>query len=764
MTANLPPEALGSTSVGVCPTCGANLTVGDRYCGGCGAPAPEAGDAQLLMDLQGVTVGDYEILGVLGRGGMGLVYLAHDITLSKKVAIKVLPPSMLLGEQSVERFRREARIAASLRHRHITSVFALKETTKLLFFVMEYVEGRTLDAVLQDERQLPVDAASAVLYDAMNALTYAHRREVVHRDLKPGNMIIDVEGLTMITDFGVAKVSTVQGLTTTGSTVGSPKYMSPEQWSGKATHHTDQYALGCVAYQLLTGQAPFEGETLEELMKQQLFDAPRPLTELRPDCPEPLANGIARMLEKEPGKRWPSLDAARQAMGLQPPGADDPAREQLAKWAARGHDVRALPKTPRSPIPISKVSRPVTPTPSQRAVPTPAMHEQSQAPTAPLLPTTPARARFPAWLIGVAGAVIAGIVVFLLLRPGSGGGNATVTALAIDGAPAALTVGDRVSLATRATDGTGKTVPSGPVRWSTSDTLLAVVSGDGVMQARAPGSVELRAAAGGQTAAVTITIRQAAVAAVAVAPRDARVTLGETLQLVAEVRDRDGRILAGRAVNWSSTAPRVVSVTSDGVVTAQAIGTATVGASSEGQSGAATITVFRREQPAPAPAPTPRAVALAVRPDRLTLQVGQTASLSAAAGGRTARVSWSVADPAVASVSAAGVVTGVRAGITTVTAAGTGYNAGSATITVTAPAAPAPTALAMLQMIVRPWANVTIDGVAKGQRTRALDTLSAGIAHSVRLEHPSSVTIDTIITLRPGERRQITFEMKPRSP
>ena len=207
-----------------------------------------------------------------------------------------------------------------------------------------------------------------------------------------------------------------------------------------------------------------------------------------------------------------------------------------------------------------------------------------------------------------------------------------------------------------------------------------------------------------------------------------------------------------------------MSVTSDGVVTAQAIGTATVGAASEGQSGAATITVFRREQPAPAPAPTPRAVALAVRPDRLTLQVGQTASLSAAAGGRTARVSWSVADPAVASVSAAGVVTGVRAGITTVTAAGTGYNAGSATITVTAPAAPAPTALAMLQMIVRPWANVTIDGVAKGQRTRALDTLSAGIAHSVRLEHPSSVTIDTIITLRPGERRQITFEMKPRSP
>src|SRR5205814_9565972 len=131
---------------------------------------PQGVATELLADLEQVTLGEYEIRGVLGRGGMGLVYLADDIALNRKVAIKVLPPSMLQGEAGVERFRREARIAAALRHRNITSVFALKETTKLLFFVMEYVEGRPLDAVLHDEGQLAIDAAQAALWDTAGAL------------------------------------------------------------------------------------------------------------------------------------------------------------------------------------------------------------------------------------------------------------------------------------------------------------------------------------------------------------------------------------------------------------------------------------------------------------------------------------------------------------------------------------------------------------------------------------------------------------------
>ena len=348
MPAQQPRDSLATASVGSCPTCGTDILTGDRFCGGCGAPVPVAAEAELLADLQHVTLGDHEIQGILGRGGMGLVYLAHDISLNKKVAIKVLPPSLLQGEAAVERFRREARIAASLRHRHITSVFALKETTKVVFFVMEYVEGRTLDAILHDEGRLAIDAAEAIIHDTAGALSYAHRREVVHRDLKPANIIIDVEGMAMITDFGVAKVSTAQGLTTAGSTVGSPRYMSPEQWSGKATSLSDQYALGCVAYEALVGRAPFEGETIEELMKKQLFDAPQPISELRPDCPPALADAVMRMLQKDASQRWPSLDAAVAAMGLRVVAPDDPVRLSLAEFAKRGHDVRALPKTPRS--------------------------------------------------------------------------------------------------------------------------------------------------------------------------------------------------------------------------------------------------------------------------------------------------------------------------------------------------------------------------------------------------------------------------------
>src|SRR5439155_11312981 len=158
-------DSLTPASVGSCPASGTDIRGGVRFCGGCGAPVPAAAEAELLADLQRVTLGEHDIRGILGRGGMGLVYLAHDISLNKKVAIKVLPPSLLQGEAAVERFRREARIAASLRHRHITSVFALKETTKVVFFVMEYVEGRTLDAILHDEGRLAIDAAEAIIHD-----------------------------------------------------------------------------------------------------------------------------------------------------------------------------------------------------------------------------------------------------------------------------------------------------------------------------------------------------------------------------------------------------------------------------------------------------------------------------------------------------------------------------------------------------------------------------------------------------------------------
>jgi len=652
MPAQQPRDSLAPASVGSCPTCGTDILAGDRFCGGCGAPVPAAAEAELLADLQRVTLGEHDIRGILGRGGMGLVYLAHDISLNKKVAIKVLPPSLLQGEAAVERFRREARIAASLRHRHITSVFALKETTKVVFFVMEYVEGRTLDAILHDEGRLAVDAAEAIIYDTAGALTYAHRREVVHRDLKPANIIVDVEGMAMITDFGVAKVSTAQGLTTAGSTVGSPRYMSPEQWSGKATSLSDQYALGCVAYEMLGGRAPFEGETIEELMKKQLFDAPQPLSELRSDCPPALADAVMRMLQKDPSQRWPSLDTAVAAMGLHAAAPDDPVRLSLAQFAKRGHDVRALPKTPRSPIPVSKIS-------------------VRRQPGAQRLPGI---RRLLPWVAGVI--AVAGAGAYLLLRSPSTG---SVAAVEILGAPASMRVGERAQLNVRAKNAAGAIVRSASVAWSSSDSAVASVSRDGALTGIAAGNATVTAASGEKRGSVSIavqpvevkappaaaaTVPGGAVASVELVPSRARIGLNRTLPLRAVVKDAGGNVLR-RRVDWATSAATIVAVAPNGVLTGVQPGTANVTATS-----AAVVTIM-------GPAPGPPGV---------------------------------------------------------------------------------------LQMLVTPWANVTVDGVPRGQRTRGVDTLSAGVPHRLRFEHAGFVTMDTTTTLQPGEQRLLRIQMTPRNP
>ena len=649
MPAQQPRDSLATASVGSCPTCGTDILTGDRFCGGCGAPVPVAAEAELLADLQHVTLGDHEIQGILGRGGMGLVYLAHDISLNKKVAIKVLPPSLLQGEAAVERFRREARIAASLRHRHITSVFALKETTKVVFFVMEYVEGRTLDAILHDEGRLAIDAAEAIIHDTAGALSYAHRREVVHRDLKPANIIIDVEGMAMITDFGVAKVSTAQGLTTAGSTVGSPRYMSPEQWSGKATSLSDQYALGCVAYEALVGRAPFEGETIEELMKKQLFDAPQPISELRPDCPPALADAVMRMLQKDASQRWPSLDAAVAAMGLRVVAPDDPVRLSLAEFARRGHDVRALPKTPRSPIPVSKISL-----------------RREPATKRPL--TVKRLLPWAAVLVGVAG-----VGGYLLLRSPSG---PSVTAVDIVSAPASVRVGERAQLSARAKNAAGEVVGSASIAWSNGDSAVASVSRDGALRGIAPGTTTITAASGENRTSVSITVQPVeanatTAASVEVVPARARVGVDRRLALRAVVRDGGGNILGGR-VDWASSAATIVAVAANGVVT------------------------------------------------------------------------------------------GVEPGTASVTATSNGVRSTPAVITVVASAPGPPGVLQIL--IVPTWANVAIDGVARGQRTRDVDTLSSGVVHRLRFERPGFMSIDTTATLQPGEQRLVRIQMTPRNP
>ena len=217
------------TAQNSCARCGAALAPGARFCSKCGLDASGEqpggatrrisvtanGDAQagLLEDLRKDTLGTYDIAGVLGRGGMATVYLAHEIALDRKVAIKVMSPALMQsGPGMADRFKREARTAAALSHPHIIPIYGVRESGHLLFFIMKYVQGRGLDAIIKEHGPLPIKMVQAILSQAGSALDYAHRHGVIHRDIKPANIMLDVEGWAVVTDFGIAKVSDSQGL------------------------------------------------------------------------------------------------------------------------------------------------------------------------------------------------------------------------------------------------------------------------------------------------------------------------------------------------------------------------------------------------------------------------------------------------------------------------------------------------------------------------------------------------------------------------
>ena len=356
-----------------CTRCGTSLGAGASFCPRCGtsvpvAPSeavttvpvatPEAAREALLDALRRATLGEYEILTELGRGGMATVYLAHDLPLDRKVAIKVLAPALLLmGEGMVERFKREARTAAALSHPHIIPIYAVKESNNVLYFVMKYVQGRPLDAVVRDVGRLPIPMVQAILAHVGDALAYAHRHGVIHRDIKSANIMLDEEGWAVVTDFGIAKVEEAQGLTMTGVTVGTPAYMSPEQCATcEITGASDQYSLGVVAYEMLTGHLPFQSDSTMSVMYAHFNTSARPVTELRPDCPPNLAAAVMRMLEKEPDERWPTMDDVVAVCGRPSLRRDDPIRSEMITLAKVGGQSQRLAgtNTPTSPIALAK--------------------------------------------------------------------------------------------------------------------------------------------------------------------------------------------------------------------------------------------------------------------------------------------------------------------------------------------------------------------------------------------------------------------------
>ncbi len=262
----------------------------------------------------------YVIERELGRGGMATVYLARDLRHKRPVALKVLHPE-LAASLGPERFQREIETAARLQHPHILSVIDSGETAGRFWFTMPYVEGESLRDRLRREKQLPLEEALRIGREAAQALQYAHAHGVIHRDVKPENLLLTEDGSTLVADFGVARAlqSGEEALTQTGLALGTPAYMSPEQASGARDldARSDLYALATVLYEMLAGEPPFVGPTVQALIARRLTEAPRPLRQVRETVPEAVEQAVAKALAKAPADRFPS--AAEFARALAAP-------------------------------------------------------------------------------------------------------------------------------------------------------------------------------------------------------------------------------------------------------------------------------------------------------------------------------------------------------------------------------------------------------------------------------------------------------------
>ncbi len=252
--------------------------------------------------------GRYRVISRVGSGGMAEVYCAEDSQLGRRIALKLLHERFAQDEEFVERFRREASSAASLSHANIVSVYDRGEWGGTYYIAMEYLDGRSLDSIVREEAPLTPERAIEITEQVLRAARFAHRRGVVHRDLKPHNVIIDDEGRVKVTDFGIARAGTSE-ITQTGSIMGTARYLSPEQAQGNAVSpRSDLYAVGIMLYELLTGTVPFEGDSVVAIALRHLSEPPRPPSSLVPTISANLDAIVMRALEKNPERRFADAD------------------------------------------------------------------------------------------------------------------------------------------------------------------------------------------------------------------------------------------------------------------------------------------------------------------------------------------------------------------------------------------------------------------------------------------------------------------------
>ncbi len=324
-----------------CPNCRTPLPTYAAFCYACGAATPAGIDRNtgeyVVPETTGVTMDEilprlrrllgpsYELGERIGSGGFAEVFLARDLRLKREVAIKVTRPDFAVNAQMMQRFRREAETVAALRHPHIMPIYDLGEAEGIAYIVMPFIRGESLSARLDRDGRLPAEQARSILLQAADALASAHEAGVVHRDVKPDNIMLDRrEDQVLLMDFGIAKAiesgADVTSLTSTGLVMGTPHYMSPEQAAGERNvdARADQYALGVIAYRMLAGSLPFDGPSVRAILTKQLVGAAIPLRQAAPEAPPALVAAIERAMAKEPDDRYPTVRAFVGAVRADP--------------------------------------------------------------------------------------------------------------------------------------------------------------------------------------------------------------------------------------------------------------------------------------------------------------------------------------------------------------------------------------------------------------------------------------------------------------
>jgi serine/threonine protein kinase len=406
-----------------CAKCGSPVSDGAAFCASCGAAtrdptavtlgiAVARTEDPLLVAVREGLAKYYVIEKELGRGGMAVVYKGKEKGLEREVAIKVLPPEMALQGGTADRFRREARLAASLEHQNIIPVYRVGEEHNLIYMAMKFVRGRPLDAILEDQGALPVPVVVRILAAAASGLAHAHEHNVVHRDIKGANILIELDGRPLVADFGIARAMTENSLTASGMVIGTPNFMSPEQCGGsKVGPQSDQYSLGVLGFQMLTGQLPFEADSIMGIIQHHYMTPPPDINTVREGVPPELIAAIEKALAKRPEDRYANTSEMAEAFESVPLTPQEK-RDSLAllKQLSQGEKVATVSTGTLPPLSLTasisgqraSVARPISSGEQTKAIAKPGSDAKAAAPKS-----------------GKAGIMVAAMVLLL-----AGGGGA----------------------------------------------------------------------------------------------------------------------------------------------------------------------------------------------------------------------------------------------------------------------------------------------------------------------------------------------------